>query len=69
MHSKKYESDTDESFRMKIFMENKDKIEKHNKLYEEGKVSFKMGLNKYGDMLHQEFVTLMNGFNRSTQSK
>lgn len=55
----------EESFRMKIFMENSHKIAKHNKLYAQGLVSFKLGVNKYADMLLHEFTKLVNGFNRS----
>jgi len=31
--------------------------------FAEGKVSFKLAVNKYADMLHHEFRALMNGFN------
>lgn len=64
-HTKQYESQTEERFRMKIFMENKNKIALHNQEYEKGNVSFKLGLNKYADLLHHEFVAKMNGFNRT----
>lgn len=57
----------EERFRQKIFFENKRKIAQHNQLYELGKVSFKLGLNKYADLLPQEFVATMNGFNSSTK--
>lgn len=68
-HTKQYKSDTEERFRMKIFMENKNKIAQHNQLYEKGHVSYKLALNKYGDLLHHEFVSHMNGFNRSTSMR
>ncbi|XP_045612363.1 procathepsin L isoform X2 [Procambarus clarkii] len=61
-HSKKYETDVEDSFRLKIFMENKHKIAAHNKLYSTGQKSYKLRMNKYGDMLHSEFVSTMNGF-------
>jgi len=64
-HNKQYHSETEERFRMKIFMDNSHKIAKHNKLYEQGLVSFKLGLNKYADLLHHEFVNTLNGFNRT----
>lgn len=66
-HRKIYESDTEEKFRMKIFMENRHTIAKHNQRYEMGLVSYKLGVNKYADMLHHEFVRTLNGFNRTNQ--
>lgn len=36
---------------MKIFVDKMHKIEKHNKLYEEGKVLYKMGMNKFSDLV------------------
>jgi len=50
---------------MKIFMDNSHKVAKHNKLYEQGLVTYKLGLNKYADLLHHEFVSQLNGFNKS----
>jgi cathepsin L len=49
-------------------MENRHKIAKHNTKYHTNQVSFKLGLNKYSDMLHSEFVKTFNGFNRSSES-
>lgn len=40
---------------MKIYMENKNKIAKHNARYEKGLVSFKLEMNHYGDMVSQKF--------------
>lgn len=68
LHKKQYQSETEERFRMKIFMDNAHKIAKHNKLYAQGLVPFKLGLNKYSDMLHHEFVHTLNGFNKSTSN-
>lgn len=61
-HGKKYGSDVEESFRMKIYTENKHKIATHNKLYHSGQKNYKLGMNKYGDLLHHEFVSTMNGY-------
>lgn len=36
---------------MKIFMNNKRKIDEHNKLFEQGIVSFKMGVNQFASMV------------------
>lgn len=65
-HGKSYDGEKDEQYRMKIFTDNKYKIAKHNQLYETGKVSYKLGLNRYADLLHHEFVATLNGFNRTT---
>lgn len=67
-HKKQYESDTEEKFRMKIYMENAHKIAKHNKMYARGAVTYKLGINKYADMLHHEFVHVLNGFNKSVSN-
>lgn len=64
-HNKNYTSDMEERFRLKIFMDNKHKIAKHNARFERGLVPYKLKMNHYGDMLHHEFVSTMNGFNRS----
>ena len=39
---------------MKVFMENKYKILKHNAAYEKGQHSFKLGMNQYGDMVNEK---------------
>lgn len=67
-HKKQYENPTEEKYRMQIFMENSHTISKHNQLYGEGLVTFKMGVNKYADMLPYEFVQIMNGYNRTGTS-
>jgi len=64
-HGKQYTSEIEERFRMKIFMENAHKVAKHNKLYAQGLVSYSLGINKYADMLHHEFVQTVNGFNKT----
>merc|ERR1712210_318268 len=48
--------------RMKIWMENKAKIEKHNRLAHKGHKSYQMAMNQFGDLLHHEFTALMNGY-------
>merc|ERR1711872_27058 len=47
---------------MKIFTENKHKIASHNKGYSTGRHTYRLRMNKYGDLLHHEFVSTMNGF-------
>lgn len=36
---------------MKIFTENKHKIASHNKLYASGQKTYRLKMNKYGDMV------------------
>lgn len=44
--------------RRKIFFKSLETIEKHNKLFDEGSVSFKLGVNKFADMSFEEFVKI-----------
>lgn len=39
---------------MKIFFDNKRKIVEHNRRYEMNEVSYKLGMNKYGDLVSSE---------------
>merc|ERR1712154_126462 len=52
----------EESFRMKIWMENKAKIEKHNRHYYKGVHTYNLAMNEFGDLLHHEFVATLNGY-------
>ncbi|XP_020297465.1 cathepsin L [Pseudomyrmex gracilis] len=67
-HKKVYTSPIEEGYRMKIFLDNKRKIAEHNRKYEMNEVSYKLGMNKYGDMLRHEFVSILNGFNKSVST-
>ena len=51
-----------EKFRMKIYMQNKAMIAEHNRLAHLGHHSYFLKMNHFGDLLHNEFVTIMNGF-------
>ncbi|XP_046977839.1 cathepsin L-like isoform X5 [Vanessa cardui] len=66
-HQKSYENETEEKFRLKIYAENKLKVEEHNRRFERGEVTFRLDVNKYADKLHHEFVHTMNGFNRTAK--
>ncbi|VVC42885.1 Hypothetical protein CINCED_3A002884 [Cinara cedri] len=61
--NKVYKNAEEEIFRKNIYLENKVKIEKHNKLYEKGQVSYELGMNKFGDLTAHEIIGKMNGFN------
>jgi cathepsin L len=62
MFGKKYSNETEEVFRMKIFLENKRKIARHNVRAANGFHSYHLAMNHFGDLLHHEFVRLMNGY-------
>lgn len=62
IHRKDYNSTEEEKFRMKIYMENKQRIAKHNTRYYQGHHNYKLEMNHYGDLLPHEFSGMMNGF-------
>jgi len=62
-HGKNYSSAVEDKFRLKIFMENKAKIAKHNGRAHQGQTSYFLKMNTFGDLLHHEFIGVMNGFN------
>jgi cathepsin L len=43
----------EEKFRLKIFVENKQKIAKHNMEFAAGNKTYSLRLNKYADMVSQ----------------
>lgn len=51
-HGKTYENNTEEDYRMQVYLENLHKIEEHNKRYAEGEVSFELGMNEFGDLVN-----------------
>nr|ABM55577.1 putative cathepsin L-like protease [Maconellicoccus hirsutus] len=63
--SKAYNTEIEEKFRMKVFMDNKHKIARHNKLFQNGEVSYELEMNHFGDLLHHEFVKTVNGYRHS----
>lgn len=65
-HGKKYETRIEEEFRMKIFLQTKHEIAKHNAEYELGLHTYTLGMNKFGDMLRHEFTEMMNGFDMNS---
>ncbi|ODN04735.1 Cathepsin L [Orchesella cincta] len=58
-HSKNYTNDVEDRFRMKIYLENRQRIAKHNKNQDN---EYKLRMNKYGDLLPHEFKSIMNGY-------
>ena len=64
-HGKQYTDKSEENFRLKVFMENKHKIAKHNQRAANGLEGFTCAMNKFGDLLNHEFVSIYNGFKKS----
>lgn len=57
-YSRNFSSDENESLNRKTFLENLATIERHNKLFDDGKVSFKLAVNKFADMMFEEFLRM-----------
>ncbi len=68
-HGRIYDSETEEKFRMKIYMENKAMIARHNKRAHQGDHSYFLKMNHFGDMLHHEFVARVNGYRMDLRNK
>lgn len=60
-YNKKYDKD-DESFRFRVFMENKHMVAKHNQKAASGLKNYTLAINHFGDMMNHEFVQIMNGY-------
>jgi len=68
-HSKNYRSIEEETMRLKIFTENKAKVERHNRFAKEGKFSFYLKMNRFADMLSVEVTSMMNGYRKGNGSR
>jgi len=68
-HSKKYRSIEEETMRLKIFTENKAKVERHNRFAREGRFSFYLKMNRFADMLSVEVTSMMNGYRKGNGSR
>lgn len=63
-YDKSYKTESEDSNRMKIFLKNKHEVEEHNEKHSRGKVSFKMSVNKFSDLTHEEFNAQMKGLRK-----
>lgn len=61
-HGRNYTSNEEEKFRMKVFMENKQRIAKHNNRAMQGQHSYFLKMNHFGDLLSHEYAARMNGY-------
>lgn len=46
---------------MKAFTKRKSEINQHNRLYDDGLVTFQMEANAFGDLYDDEFMAFVNG--------
>ncbi|XP_064596235.1 procathepsin L-like [Liolophura sinensis] len=67
-YSKKYVGDEDMKRRL-IWESNMKVIERHNLEADRGEHSYWLGMNEYGDMTSEEFVSQMNGFRITNETK
>jgi len=61
-----YEDIKEETFRKKVYLDNKLKIARHNKLYESGEETYALEMNHFGDLVStekKEFYCDMNIIN------
>jgi len=65
VHEKRYASVEEESARQTIFEANVAMIRAHNLEADLGVHTYTLGMNKFGDLTHEEFVKQMNGFKMS----
>ena len=68
-HEKTYQSPLEEKFRLKVYMENRAKIAKHNRLAELGKHGYTLKMNHFGDLLGHEFTSTRNGYKQELRGK
>ncbi|TDG49170.1 hypothetical protein AWZ03_004470 [Drosophila navojoa] len=54
-HNKVYEGDEDQ-MRRSLYEKAKAKVEEHNKKYENGEVTWKMGINNMSDFTSEEYA-------------
>jgi len=67
VHEKNYASAEEETSRRAIFEANLAKIRTHNLEADLGIHTYTMGMNKYGDLTHEEFKKQMNGLKMSVK--
>ncbi|KAJ9584493.1 hypothetical protein L9F63_021162 [Diploptera punctata] len=60
-YGKHYKNKVEEEFRMRVFLETKEKVARHNAEYELGLHTYTLGINRFADQLRQEVSGEMNG--------
>lgn len=67
LHGKEYQSETEEYYRMKIYMENRLKIARHNAKYANNEVSYKLAMNEFGDLVRRRMHSCLSRRNWGRQ--
>lgn len=68
-HNKKYPNEAAEKMAMERILKAYAEIEAHNKLFDQGKVSYRKGLNHHSDLSDEEFEGLSLGYMDSEDSR
>jgi len=68
-YSKFYDTIEEEQTRFQIFVSNYQKIEDHNKEFAANRKSYQMGMNKFGDMSLEEFLSKTKRFDLSSSNR
>ena len=56
-HEKVYSNHEEDRQRMKTYLASRQRVSEHNKRYESGIVSYKIGLNQFSDMVSQRWLS------------
>ncbi|XP_027978097.1 cathepsin L1-like [Eumetopias jubatus] len=67
-HGKLYD-ENEEGWRRAVWAKNMKMIERHNQEYSQGKHSFTMAMNAFGDLTSEEFRQVMNGLKIQTRKE
>ncbi|TOF89230.1 hypothetical protein CGJ15_24675 [Vibrio parahaemolyticus] len=62
---RKYVDAEEEVYRLKVFQDNLNYIEEHNKKFANGEVTFDLAVNQFADMTNEEFNAVMKGYKRN----
>jgi cathepsin L len=68
-HGKTYKSNDEEAVRQIIFEKKLKYIRKWNLEHDLGQHSYRLGVNKYSDLTHEEFIKQMNGYKMGNKTK
>ncbi|KAE8573289.1 digestive cysteine proteinase 1 [Halyomorpha halys] len=61
-YGKSYATKEEDQLRKNIYLDNKFRVVKHNKLYDNGAETYRLGINNFADLTSTEFRKLMKGY-------